>query len=443
MVDPTAEGEGELPTPGDGRQLDLVSSEMAGRVGLNNLGNTCFMNTGLQCLSHVEPFAAYFLSGQYKNCINKTNTLGCGGELAHTVAELQRLLWQSQEVSYDPSTFRETLERFAPHLFEGQMQQDAQEFLSFCLDGLHEDLNGIMKRPPPVTEEQDQEYERLLAERGEEFGAAFAWLRHLEYNKSFLVDLLQGQLRSTLVCGKCKTKSRRFDPFLYLSLPVAKAMSKVTDALKKFLEEEKLSGTEQWYCPKCKCNVNTRKKIDLWKLPPVLILHLKRFKFEGNHCEKIDVPLTSPLVVDMKDYCSSPQKEGATYEVICVANHVGLYSGGHYTATCRVGQDEWFHFNDEHVQRLSDTGRDVVSKEAYVLFLQRVQEPRSPKTPKSGQKQLLPVSQTITMPEHWPHNLSEQNSVGFMKWASVAAPKNSTARAVELCALTLAYSHLI
>lgn len=363
------------------------------------------MNAGLQCLSHVDPFVTYFLSGQYKQSINVTNVLGCGGELAHTFAELQRLLWQSDDTKQNPEFLRERLARFAPHLFEGMRQQDVQEFLAFCLDGLHEDLNGIVKRPPPVTEEQDMEYERLLAEHGQEFGAAFSWLRHLEYNKSFLVDLLQGQLRSTVSCRRCKNKSCRFDPFLYLSLPVEMSMSKVTDALRKFLEEEKLSGREQWFCSKCKKNVDAGKKIDLWKLPPVLILHLKRFKHtaERDSFSKLDVTLQSPLVVDLKEYCSSSQKEGAVYELVCVANHAGIYGSGHYTATCRVGRSQWFHFNDENVSPLADPG-DVMTGEAYVLFFQRIKDSALPRSPD------YPV-QTVSRPDLWPFELSLKNSV--------------------------------
>merc|ERR1711966_464364 len=95
--------------------------------------------------------------------------------------------------------------------------------------------------------------------------------------------------------------------------------------------------------------------------------------------------------------------EGATYEVVCVANHSGMYSGGHYTATCRVGSSGgWYHFNDEHVSPFTDGDGEVVGREAYVLFLQRCQDRESPNP--------LAKTQTVTMPELWPHELSAQNS---------------------------------
>merc|ERR1712176_890825 len=115
-------------------------------------------------------------------------------------------------------------------------------------------------------------------------------------------------------------------------------MTEITDAIKKYLEEELLSGKEKWHCSKCARKVDASKKIDLWKLPQVLVLHLKRFAFDAStgRCEKIDTMLSTPLVLDLSSYCSSPQREGAIYEVACVANHHGRYEGGHYTATCRV-----------------------------------------------------------------------------------------------------------
>merc|ERR1712072_1221623 len=109
---------------------------------------------------------------------------------------LRDLFWQSDSPdtarapeggSLFARSLRSKLSRFAPHLFEGSHQQDVQEFLAFCLDALHEDLNRVVKRPPPATREQEQEDERLIARNGDEFAAALAWMRYLERGKSYLV----------------------------------------------------------------------------------------------------------------------------------------------------------------------------------------------------------------------------------------------------------------
>jgi len=336
-----------------------------------------------------------------------------------------RDVWQSDRRAHDPSDLHRKLARRAPHLFEGSEQQDVQEFLAFCLDGLHEDLNRVFRKPPPLSEAQEREDERLGQEQGEEVAAAVAWCRHLERGKSFLVDLLQGQLRSTLSCSRCGHTSRHFDPFQYLSLPVTKSMSHVTDALSMFLEEEVLSGDEQWYCERCKSKVDATKKIDLWKLPPVLVLHLKRFEFDARALKytKTENRLSMKLsLLDLTEFCSSRQRDGAVYNVVGVANHAGNFGSGHYTATCRVGglgPGTWHHFNDSLVTPFS--GKSVVTRETYVIFLMRHQDPqdiaRSARMLGRKSRPLLLRRQTLSTPEDWPH-----------PGASVAAALQATGR---------------
>merc|ERR1712091_540306 len=131
-------------------------------------------------------------------------------------------------------------------------------------------------------------------------------MRYLEYDKSQLVDILQGQQRSTLRCGSCGHSSREFEPFLMLSLPVTKGMENVLDCLNLYLAEEILSGDESWHCPKCKTKVEATKKIDLWKLPHILVLQLKRFAFDATTMSfrKLDNKLTIDLTaVDLSSCC--------------------------------------------------------------------------------------------------------------------------------------------
>lgn len=387
-------------------------SRRAGKVGLRNLGNTCFMNAGLQCLSHIEPLAAHFLSKRFESESNPSNPLGCKGELANAFGDLQQALWLSEQGAYDPKRLRARLAKIAPHLFESGDQEDVQEFLAFCLDGLHEDLNRVSVRPPPVSAAQELEDARVGAELGEECAAALAWLRHLQQGRSFLVDLLQGQLRSRVTCLRCGHASRRFDPFLYLSLPVTKAMTQVTDAISKYSEEESLTGDDQWHCERCRMKVDATKKIDLWKLPPVLCLHLKRFEFDSKTSEfvKTENRLSMKLsLLDLQEFCSSPQRDGAIYDVICVANHSGPYGSGHYTAACRVGglsKGTWHLFDDSRVTQLE--GRNIVTRETYVIFLVRSSEQSCSRSSAARARQAPTVRrQTLSRPQCWPHPTAE------------------------------------
>jgi len=271
--------------------------------------------------------------------------------------------------------------------------------LAFCLDALHEDLNRVIEQPPPMTTEECRKDALLCESRGKDAAGALAWLRHLERNKSFLVDLMQGQLLSSLTCSCCGHKSRQFDPFLYLSLPVDWEMSKVTDALETYLGEEQLVGDEQWYCEKCCKKVDATKKIDLWMLPPILILHLKRITFNARtgRLAKIGRLLSTSSSLDLSGYCSSPQQQGAAYDIVCVANHKGRASDGHYTASCLVG-DQWFKFDDHAVRPFY--AHEVVTHESYVIFLVR-QTTRGVHS--HGHHTPWLRQQSVSHPEAWPH----------------------------------------
>lgn len=184
----------------------------AGLVGLRNLGNTCFMNSALQCLLNCDPLRRFILSGQYAADLNKTNRLGTGGVLLTEFASLLRTVWASGPHSVvDPLSFKYALGRFEGR-FLGYAQQDSQEFLSALLDRVHEDLNRVREKPYTETPER--------AGRSDAQVAAEAWAMHRSRNDSAIVDLFHGQLRSTVTCPSCSQVSVTFDPFLFLSLPL-------------------------------------------------------------------------------------------------------------------------------------------------------------------------------------------------------------------------------
>eukprot|EP00798_Chlamydomonas_sp_ICE-L_P020878 gene20878-27720_t len=188
-----------------------------GLAGLSNLGNTCFMNSSLQCLSHSLPLMNYFLTLKYLEDINRTNLLGMKGELADGFAHLLQNLWMGGVQHVCPRGFKQAIGNFAPQ-FSGYAQHDSQEFLGFMMDGLHEDLNRVLKKP--YIEEKDANG------RDDVELAAEAWSNYKARNDSFLVDHFQGLYKSTLNCPNCEHASMKFDPFMYLSLPLPESRVK-------------------------------------------------------------------------------------------------------------------------------------------------------------------------------------------------------------------------
>ncbi|RLN62074.1 hypothetical protein BBP00_00005009 [Phytophthora kernoviae] len=193
--------------------LQGLAAERRGKMGLRNLGNTCFMNSALQCLSHVELLTRYFLSNEYKKDLNRDNPLGTGGNLAAEYDALLKELWFGTVPSISPASLKRAISRFAPQ-FSGFQQHDAQELLAYIIDGLHEDLNRVKHKPYTEVNESDGSQDDAVV-------AKEAWKRHLLRNDSIFVDHVQGQFKSTVVCPVCGKVSITFDPFncIQLELP--------------------------------------------------------------------------------------------------------------------------------------------------------------------------------------------------------------------------------
>ncbi|XP_010613874.1 ubiquitin carboxyl-terminal hydrolase 4 isoform X2 [Fukomys damarensis] len=191
---------------------ELPSSHIQpGLCGLGNLGNTCFMNSALQCLSNTAPLTDYFLKDEYEAEINRDNPLGMKGEIAEAYAELIKQMWSGRDTQVAPRMFKTQVGRFAPQ-FSGYQQQDSQELLAFILDGLHEDLNRVKKKPYLLPKDANGRPDAVVAKE--------AWENHRLRNDSVIVDTFHGLFKSTLVCPECSKVSVTFDPFCYLTLPL-------------------------------------------------------------------------------------------------------------------------------------------------------------------------------------------------------------------------------
>ena len=172
------------------------------------------MNSGLQCLSNTVELTKYFLFGIYKQDVNLDNPLGLGGRLAAAYASLLNDLWVDNDPRTAPFDLKRVLGKRVAR-FSGYGQQDACELLTFLLDLIHEDLNRVKKKPYVEMPDQDGRSDDIMSQ--------LYWKAFLARNQSVIVDLMYGQLKSTVRCLECQNISITFDPFLTLSLPVSKS----------------------------------------------------------------------------------------------------------------------------------------------------------------------------------------------------------------------------
>ncbi|KAG8184550.1 hypothetical protein JTE90_012639 [Oedothorax gibbosus] len=324
------------------------------RVGLNNLGNTCFMNAVLQCLCHTQPLVDYCVKGSYISDVNHRSPTR--GDLVKAFAEFVKKLTDPKlNCSISPHELRREVQRYAPR-FCGDHQQDAQEFLRYLLQGIHDDINRVKYKSTRKDECGSNDAQQI-------------WRRYKEIDDSLIVDLFAGQLKSTLKCTTCNNDSITYDPFWDLSLPIPDGYrnSSLRSCFNLFSSPEYLDGNNKPYCEVCKKKSRSTKKIEVNKFPKVLVIHLKRFS-ATSYGQKLNMTIDCPLVLSNVSEFSSQTCTGdnCSYALYGVVDHDGSNNSGHYTAKCRNPlTKEWSDFNDSRVTRASN---NVVTSKSYILF---------------------------------------------------------------------------
>ena len=194
------------------QKIEFNEDSNQGKTGLINIGNTCFMNSALQCLSNCYELTKYFLLDYYINDINPDNKLGTGGQVTTIYRKLLEDLWNGEEEYINPSYFKRIFVHFV-HKFSGYAQQDSNEFLIYLLDKIHEDLNSITVKPYIEMEEKKKD-------QTDEEVSKIWWEKHLKRENSIIVDLFHGQFKSTISCNVCHRICVSFDSYMFVSLPI-------------------------------------------------------------------------------------------------------------------------------------------------------------------------------------------------------------------------------
>ena len=155
------------------------------------------------------------------------------------------------------------------------------------VDGLHEEVNTVgEKKIKTITDSE-------MANKTDSELANLYWENYSLNNKSIIVDIFQGQYRSVVQCTVCGKRSTAFDTFMYLSLPIPKASRPTLfDCFQLYCNPEYI----EWNCPACKTTRKATKKLDVWRWPKYLIIHLKRFEFTTGFTRvkiqsKVDFPM--------------------------------------------------------------------------------------------------------------------------------------------------------
>ncbi|GAA5863934.1 hypothetical protein JCM8547_005285 [Rhodosporidiobolus lusitaniae] len=307
-------------------------------AGLHNLGNTCFLNSALQCLLHTPPLVRYLESNAHQSPCDLHTKKGFCMTCAMKLCVKQSF---GGKKSYAPSVVTRNLKILAKHFRLGR-QEDSHEFLRFCIDAMQSSaLQGKgTKLPLPLQ------------------------------HQTFVHQLFGGRLRSRVHCQSCGHNSDTFDSILDLSLDLGNRADSLRDALSNLVKVDRLTGGNKYKCEKCKKLVNAEKSFTIEDAPQVLTIHLKRFTPLGK---KINGLIKYPEVLKLGPYMSNPSLD-PTYRLYALILHSGGGPhSGHYTAYVRASNGKWHDMNDDYVSSASPSGQGgpLASRNAYVLFYTR------------------------------------------------------------------------
>lgn len=330
--------------------------------GLVNFGNTCYCNSVLQALYFCRGFREKVLQykQQQKNQ-KKESLLTCLADLFYTIATQKKKVG-----TIAPKKFITRL-RKENELFDNYMQQDAHEFLNYLLNTVADLLQAEKKAASvkgSVTQGQDNTNAQIT-----------------KPDPTWVHDIFQGTLTNETRCLNCETVSSKDEDFLDLSVDVEQNTS-ITSCLRGFSNTETLCAEHKYYCEVCCSKQEAQKRMRVKKLPQILALHLKRFKYMEhlNRYIKVSYRVVFPLELRLFNTSDDAFNPERLYDLVAVVVHCGSGPNrGHYISIVK-SHGFWLLFDDDIVDKIdasqieefyglpSDMQKN--SESGYILFYQ-------------------------------------------------------------------------
>jgi len=342
--------------------MDNSQYQNKGLTGLANLGNTCFINSCMQVLSHTYELNNFLNKETYKKKLKKKYESAMILEWDN----LRKIMWNENCV-ISPGRFIKTIQRVAElknnSIFTGYSQNDLPEFLLFVIDSFHTSLSREINMTITGTPENETD---IVAKK------CFETIKNM-YSKDYseIWNIFYAIHVSEISCLESGKKINFTpEPYFMIDLPIPNNNKQPTliDCLNLYVEGEVMEGENAWYNSETKEKMNIRKRIQFWSFPDILVIDFKRF---NHRFQKNQILITFPLDnLDLSDYVIGYKKETYNYELYGVCNHSGGVMGGHYTSYVKNANGKWFNYNDTSVTEVK-SNETIITPKAYVLFYRK------------------------------------------------------------------------
>lgn len=339
--------------------MDTTKYENKGLSGLANLGNTCFINSCIQILSHTYELNNFLDNETYKKKLkNKYDSA-----LLIEWDNLRKILW-NENCIVSPGKFITTIQKVAKlkkmEIFTEYSQNDVSEFLLFLIDCFHTSLSRGITMTISGNPETDTDrialkcFEMVKNTYSKDYSEI--WNLFYAVNVSEITRIDNG-----------KVLSINPEPFFMVDLPIPSGNNSpsLIDCFNHYVNGEII---EDYLDEETNEKVHIRKKISFWSFPNILAIDLKRF---NNRFQKNQIHITFPIdELDLSPYVIGYKKNNFKYELYGVCNHSGGVMGGHYTSYVKNANGKWYHFNDTSVSEVG-MNESIISPKAYVLFYRK------------------------------------------------------------------------
>ena len=357
-------------------------------IGLKNRGNTCYLNTSIQCLYNLSDLTNYFISSDYLDDLKNrffemkqastASTISSVQEcdqkptfneilFSKEYAKLMTVIESSTEGSIEPKSLHETIQKHN-HTFIGYEQQDSQEVLALLLDQLHEGLKYSINIGYSGTIENT--VDELMVD------SINNWKNNLGNKYSKIAELFFGQFINKIISlnedNKNEMVSKTFEMFNMLNIPIYG--NTLYDSLSKYFEKEVLES--QYFDEKNNKYICAYKKINLMIIPKYLIIVLKRYKNNSSgNLYKSNNMIAFPIdCLDLTPYSEGYEAINSNLKLVSIGCHQGGLNGGHYYAICRHKDDKWYRCDDENIQEITiqENTRHEIYKFGYILIYEKI-----------------------------------------------------------------------